>query len=66
MLSNKMVEHTYHKHNTWLKQAAYNFTSDKDKAEELVQNLYVKMLEMPDITKIMFNDDINLFTYTKC
>lgn len=61
MINNKMVEHTYRKHNTWLLQVAYNFTSDKDKAEELVQNLYLKMLEMDDITKIMFKDDINLF-----
>jgi len=52
MINNKMVEHTYRKHNTWLLQVAYNFTSDKDKAEELVQNLYLKMLEMTDITKI--------------
>ena len=61
MINNKMVEHTYRKHNTWLLQVAYNFTSDKDKAEELVQNLYLKMLEMADITKIMFKDDVNLF-----
>lgn len=61
MINNKMVEHTYRKHNTWLLQVAYNFTNDKDKAEELVQNLYLKMLEMTDITKIMFKDDINLF-----
>lgn len=61
MINNKMVEHTYRKHNTWLLQVAYNFTSDKDKAEELVQNLYLKMLEMTDITKIIFKDDINLF-----
>jgi len=61
MTNSELVEHTYKKHSVWLNQVAYNFTSNKDNAEELVQNLYVKMLEMADITKIMFNDDINLF-----
>jgi DNA-directed RNA polymerase specialized sigma24 family protein len=56
-----MVEHTYRKHNTWLLQVAYNFTNNRDNAEELVQELYLKMLEMADITKIMYNNDINLF-----
>ena len=61
MTNNKMVEHTYRKHNTWLIQVAYNFTQNKDNAEELVQDLYLKMIEMKDITKIMYKDDINLF-----
>lgn len=61
MNNNKMVEHTYRKHNTWLLQVAYNFTNDKDNAEELVQDLYLKMMEIKDITKIMYKNDINLF-----
>lgn len=61
MTNSKMVEHTYRKHNTWLLQVAYNFTNNKDSAEELVQDLYLKMMEMKDITKIMYNNDVNLF-----
>ena len=61
MINSKMVEHTYRKHNTWLLQVAYNFTSNKDTAEELVQDLYLRMMEMKDITKIMYKEDINLF-----
>jgi DNA-directed RNA polymerase specialized sigma24 family protein len=40
---------------------AYNFTQDKSKAEELVQNLYLRLLELPNISKIKHNNDINLF-----
>ena len=39
MTNSELVEHTYKKHNTWLYQVSYNFTSDKDSAEELVQEL---------------------------
>jgi len=61
MTNSELVEHTYHKHNTWLYQVSYNFTSDKDSAEELVQELYLKMMEIKDINKIMFKEDVNLF-----
>ena len=56
-----MVEHTYRKHNTWLNQVAYNFTGNKNDAEELVQDLYLRLMEMKDINKIMYNNDVNLF-----
>jgi DNA-directed RNA polymerase specialized sigma24 family protein len=61
MTNSKMVEHTYRKHNTWLSQVAFNFTQNKDNAEELVQDLYLRLMEMKDISKIMYNNDINLF-----
>lgn len=61
MNNNQLVEHTYRKHHTWLIQCAYNFTNDKDKATELVQNLYLKLLELKDINKIKYNNDVNLF-----
>jgi DNA-directed RNA polymerase specialized sigma24 family protein len=61
MTNSELVEHTYKKHHTWLSQVAYNFTKNKDKAEELVQDLYLKLMEYKDITKIMYNNDINLF-----
>ena len=61
MTNNQLVEHTYKKHNVWLLQCAYNFTNSKDKANELVQDLYLKLLELKDIQKIMYKEDINLF-----
>ena len=61
MTNNQLVEHTYRKHNTWLLQVSYNFTNNKDKSQELVQDLYLKLMEYKDVTKIMFKDDVNLF-----
>ena len=61
MTNNQLVEHTYRKHNTWLLQCAYNFTQSKDKAAELVQNLYLKLLELKNISKILYKNDVNLF-----
>ena len=61
MTNNQLVEHTYRKHNVWLTQCAYNFTGSKDKANELVQDLYLKLLELQDIKKIMYKEDINLY-----
>ena len=45
MNNSQLVEHTYRKHHNWLSQVAYNFTNNKDNAEELVQELYLKMME---------------------
>jgi DNA-directed RNA polymerase specialized sigma24 family protein len=61
MTNNQLVEHTYRKHNVWLLQCAYNFTNSKDKANELVQDLYLRLLELQDIKKIMYKEDINLY-----
>jgi DNA-directed RNA polymerase specialized sigma24 family protein len=61
MDNNQVVEMTYKRHNTWLLQVSYNFTNNKDKARELVQDLYVKLLEFKNINKIMYKQDVNLF-----
>jgi DNA-directed RNA polymerase specialized sigma24 family protein len=61
MDNSQLVEHTYKKHNNWLSQVAYNFTNNKDNAEELVQELYLKLMELKDVSKIMYNNDVNLF-----
>lgn len=61
MNNNQVVEMTYRRHNTWLLQVSYNFTNNKDKAQELVQDLYLKLLELKDIKKIMYKQDVNLF-----
>jgi DNA-directed RNA polymerase specialized sigma24 family protein len=56
-----IVEQVYKKHHSWLIAVSYNFTQDKDKAEELTQNLYLRLLELPDINKIKYKGDINLY-----
>ena len=61
MTNSQLVDHTYRKHNTWLLQCSYNLTKSKDNAQELVQDLYLKMMEIKDIKKIMYNNDVNLF-----
>ena len=61
MTNNQLVEHTYKKHNVWLIQCGFNLTGSKDGAEELVQNLYLKLMEMKDCKKIMYKQDVNLF-----
>jgi DNA-directed RNA polymerase specialized sigma24 family protein len=61
MDNNQLVTHTYKKHHTWLLQCAYNLTNNKDKAEDLTQNLYLKLMEMKDCKKIMYKQDVNLF-----
>ena len=42
-------------------QVAYNFTQDQDNTIDLVQELYVYLLEMKDINKIRYNGTVNLF-----
>jgi len=61
MNNNQLVEHTYRKHHVWLLQCAYNFTNNKDKASELVQDLYLKLMEFKNVEKILYNNDVNLF-----
>jgi len=61
MDNNQLVDHTYRKHHTWLIQCAYNFTNNKDKSEELVQDLYLRLMEMKDCKKIMYKQDVNLY-----
>ena len=62
MTNAQRVELVYKKHNRWLLACAYNLTQDKDKAEELVQELYLKLMEMENLHKIVYNEtDLNLF-----
>ena len=40
---------------------AYNFTQDKEAAEDLTQELYLYLMQMKDINKIRYNNTVNLF-----
>lgn len=61
-MNSSIVEQIYKKHHNWLFAVAFNFTQDKHKADDLIQTLYVKLLELPDIKKLMYGKkDINLY-----
>ena len=61
MTNDQLVEHAYKKHHSWLSAVAYNFTGNKSEAEELTQDLYLKLMEFKNIEKIMYGTDVNLF-----
>ena len=52
----------YNKHHSWLIACAFNLTGNKEEAENLIQDVYVQLLEMQDLEKIIYNTtDLNLF-----
>jgi DNA-directed RNA polymerase specialized sigma24 family protein len=62
MTNAQRVELVYKKHHKWLLAVAYNLTQTQDQAEELVQDLYLKLMEMENLHKIVYNEtDLNLF-----
>ena len=48
------------KHSDWLNMA-YSFGLEKEDAEDLVQDMYIKMYTFTTAEKIQYNDDINTF-----
>jgi DNA-directed RNA polymerase specialized sigma24 family protein len=59
--NNTVVEEVYNKHREWLIKVAYNFTRDHDDANELLQEMFIYLLEMDNIEKIRYKDSVNLF-----
>ena len=52
----------YKKHGEWLKAVAFNFTKDQDKADDLLQDVYLHLLEMGNLEKIIYSEkDLNLY-----
>ena len=51
---NDIISHLYNTQHKWLIACAFNFTKNQDKAEEVVQTLYLQLLEMDDLTKIIY------------
>ena len=49
----------YERHHDWLSAVSYNLSKNKDVAEDLVQELYVYLLEKQN-PKLFFNDSFNL------
>ncbi len=54
---NKLITQLYNTQHKWLLAVSFNFTKNQEKAEELVQNLYVQLLEMDDLSKIIYQGD---------
>jgi DNA-directed RNA polymerase specialized sigma24 family protein len=59
--NNKIIEEVYKNHRTWLFKVAYNFTQSDEGARELLQELFLYLLEMPNIEKIKYGNSVNLF-----
>lgn len=58
--NNKLVEEIYNRHREWLIKVSYNFTRDHDEAKELLQEMFIYLLEMENIDKIRYRDSVNL------
>lgn len=62
MTNSQRVELVYNKHHKWLIACAYNLTQNQEEAENLIQDVYVQLLEMQNLEKIVFKEnDLNLF-----
>ena len=61
LTNTELVKIVYQNHHIWISQVAYNFTQDRDTAEDLTQELYLYLMQMKDINKIRYNNTVNLF-----
>jgi len=62
MTNGERVSLLYQRHREWLFAVAFNFTKDKLTAQDLLQDVYLHLLEMKDLEKIIYSEkDLNLF-----
>lgn len=54
---NQLITQLYNTQHKWLIACAFNLTKNNDAAEELVQNLYVQLLEMDNLDKIIYQGE---------
>ena len=57
----KLIVLIYDIHSEWLHQVAYNFSGNRLTAQDLVQDMFVMLCEMKDISKIKYNNTVNLY-----
>lgn len=57
----KLISLIYDIHSEWLHQVAYNFSSNRLTAQDMVQDMFVMLVEMKDISKIKYNKTVNLY-----
>lgn len=55
-----MIDQLGKQHDDWIR-IAYGMTGDMEKAKDLVQDMYVKVLEKVNIDKIKYGDQINRY-----
>lgn len=62
MTNGERVALLYQKHKDWLTAVAFNFTQDQNRAQDLLQDVYLYLLEMKDLEKIIYSErDLNLY-----
>ena len=54
---NDIISKLYLTQHKWLLACAFNLTKNDDKAEELIQQLYLQLLEMDDLSKILYQGE---------
>ena len=54
---NDLITHLYNTQHKWLLACAFNLTKNQDDAEELVQQLYLQLMEMNNLNKIIYQGD---------
>jgi DNA-directed RNA polymerase specialized sigma24 family protein len=59
-MNNKEVQDIYNLHHDWMLKCAYNFVKSKQIAEDIIQNVYIYLLEMENIDKIRYNKVWNM------
>ena len=57
----KLISLIYDIHSEWLHQVAFNFSSNRLTAQDMVQDMFVMLVEMKDISKIKYNNTVNLY-----
>jgi RNA polymerase sigma factor (sigma-70 family) len=62
MTNSERVQLLYNKHYSWLKAVCFNFTQSNAESEDLLQEVFLQLLEMKNLEKIIYdNNDLNLF-----
>ena len=62
MTNGERISLLYQRHKDWLLAVAFNFTKDKNSAQDLIQDVYLHLLEMKNLEKIIYSErDLNLF-----
>lgn len=57
----KLITLIFDIHSEWLHQVAYNFSNNKHTAQDMVQDMFVMLWEMKDISKIKYGNTVNLY-----
>lgn len=54
---NNIITNLYNTQHKWLLACAFNLTKNQEDAEELVQQLYLQLMEMNNLDKIIYQGD---------